>query len=60
MENNAKTIFVNHDFVFPYEELSKMQRYYLPIIEDHAHSFVLQIHNKSVVTICAYSTGGYL
>jgi dTDP-4-amino-4,6-dideoxygalactose transaminase len=30
---------VNHEFGFPYEELSQLRRHGLPLIEDAAHSF---------------------
>lgn len=54
MENNTKAIFVNHEFGFPYEELSNLKKYNLPIIEDCAHSFASQNHEKSVGTTGTY------
>jgi dTDP-4-amino-4,6-dideoxygalactose transaminase len=54
MENNTKVILVNHEFGFPYEKLSELKKYDLPIIEDCAHSFVSQNHEKTVGTIGSY------
>jgi dTDP-4-amino-4,6-dideoxygalactose transaminase len=45
---NTKAILVNHEFGFPYEKLSKLTEYNLPIIEDCAHSFFSQNHEKNV------------
>lgn len=54
IEDNTKAIFVNHEFGFPYEKLSELKKYNLPIIEDCAHSFVSQNHERSVGTIGSY------
>jgi dTDP-4-amino-4,6-dideoxygalactose transaminase len=54
LENNTKAIFVNHEFGFPYEKLSKLKEYNLPIIEDCAHSFLSQNYEESVGTIGIY------
>lgn len=35
----TKLIFVNHEFGYPYPELSSLQKYNIPIIEDCAASF---------------------
>ena len=44
----TKLIFVNHEFGFPYKELSKLKKYNLPIIEDCASSFFSQNPTKDV------------
>jgi hypothetical protein len=54
IENNTKTLFVNHEFGFPYEKLSELKKYNLPIIEDCAHSFVSQNREGSVGMIGSY------
>jgi hypothetical protein len=48
IEENTKVIFVNHEFGFPYEELSKLKEYNLPIIEDCAHAFFSEDKNNSI------------
>lgn len=54
LENNTRAIFVNHEFGFPYEKLSNLKKYNLPIIEDCAHSFLSQNYEESVGTIGTY------
>jgi hypothetical protein len=39
LETNTKIILVNHEFGFPYQEMSALKELGLPIIEDCAHSF---------------------
>lgn len=40
LSDKTKLIFVNHEFGYPYPNLSSLQQYNLPIIEDCAHSFL--------------------
>jgi hypothetical protein len=40
MQDNTSAIFVNHEFGYPYRDLSILRRYGLPIIEDACHSFL--------------------
>lgn len=54
IEKNTKAIIVNHEFGFPYEELSELTKYKLPIIEDCAHSFASQNHENSVGKVGDY------
>jgi dTDP-4-amino-4,6-dideoxygalactose transaminase len=54
LEKNTKVILVNHEFGFPYERLSELLNYNLPIIEDCAHSFLSQNHEKTVGNIGMY------
>jgi len=54
IEKNTKAILVNHEFGFPYEMLSELTKYNLPIIEDCAHSFISQNHEKNVGKIGDY------
>ena len=54
IEKNTRAILVNHEFGFPYEKLSKLKKYKLPIIEDCAHSFISQNYEKSVGRIGKY------
>lgn len=44
----TKVIFVNHEFGFPYLDLSSLRQYNLPIIEDCAHSF-LSVDSDSLI-----------
>jgi hypothetical protein len=39
LENNTKVILVNHEFGYPFENLVKLRKLNIPIIEDCAHSF---------------------
>jgi hypothetical protein len=39
MEEHTKLIFINHEFGYPYQRISELRKYNLPIIEDCAHSF---------------------
>lgn len=48
IEKNTKAILVNHEFGFPYEELRKLKKYNLPIIEDCAYSFYSNNEEQSV------------
>jgi dTDP-4-amino-4,6-dideoxygalactose transaminase len=52
---STKVIFINHEFGIPYENLSKLKEYRLPLIEDCAHAFLSQNAEKSVGT-----TGDFL
>jgi hypothetical protein len=36
----TRVIFVNHEFGYPYQNLSELKKYGLPIIEDRAQTFV--------------------
>ena len=54
IENNTKVLLVNHEFGFPYEGLSKLLNYKLPIIEDCAHSFISQNQEHTVGKIGDY------
>lgn len=38
-ESRTKLIFVNHEFGYPFKDLSNLKEFNLPIIEDCAHSF---------------------
>jgi hypothetical protein len=40
MQDNTATLFVNHEFGYPYRGLAELRRYGLPIIEDACHSFL--------------------
>jgi len=48
INNSTKAIFVIHEFGFPYEELSKIKNYNIPIIEDCAYAFNSNNNEKSV------------
>jgi dTDP-4-amino-4,6-dideoxygalactose transaminase len=50
----TKAILVNHEFDFPYENLSKLLNYELPIIENCAHSFISQNQEGTVGNIGDY------
>jgi hypothetical protein len=39
IEPATKLIFVNHEFGYPYENISELKKYKLPIVEDCCHSF---------------------
>jgi hypothetical protein len=39
IEGSTKVILINHEFGYPYEDLEKIKKYGIPIIEDCAHSF---------------------
>lgn len=39
LTEKTKLIFVNHEFGYPYQGLSDLKKYGLPIIEDCAHAF---------------------
>lgn len=40
MQDNTAAIFVNHEFGYPYRDLSSLRSYGLPIIEDACHSYL--------------------
>lgn len=40
IQDNTTALFVNHEFGFPYRNLSELRRYGLPIIEDACHSYL--------------------
>jgi hypothetical protein len=40
MQDNTAALFVNHEFGYPYRDLSELRRYGLPIIEDACHSYL--------------------
>lgn len=48
IEENTRLLLVNHEFGFPYENLSGLLKHHLPIIEDCAHSFASQNEECSV------------
>jgi hypothetical protein len=39
IESNTAAIFVNHEFGYPYRDLSSLTKFGLPIIEDACHSY---------------------
>jgi hypothetical protein len=39
IRDNTVALFVNHEFGYPYRNLSQLRRYALPIIEDACHSY---------------------
>jgi len=51
IERNTKAILVNHEFGFPYERLSEIRNFGVPIIEDCAHAFLSQNFEQSVGTV---------
>jgi len=51
IEQMTKVILVIHEFGFPYETLSRLKDFSLPIIEDCAHCFTSQNEEESVSTI---------
>ena len=51
IEQMTKVILVIHEFGFPYEALSQLKDFSLPIIEDCAHCFTSQNEEESVSTI---------
>ncbi|BCZ47089.1 aminotransferase DegT [Clostridium gelidum] len=48
IEPNTKAIFVIHEFGFPYEKLTKLKEYNIPIIEDCAYAFNSNNSEESV------------
>ncbi len=50
-EKNTKAIFVNHEFGYPYDEMLKLKRFNLPIIEDACHSFLSDAPEKLIGSI---------
>jgi DegT/DnrJ/EryC1/StrS aminotransferase family len=48
IEGNTKLIFVNHEFGYPYQNISELKKYNLPIIEDCAHSFFSTVADNSI------------
>jgi hypothetical protein len=40
IQDNTTALFVNHEFGYPYRNLSELRRYGLPIIEDACHSYL--------------------
>lgn len=47
----TKLIFVNHEFGFPYQNLTDLKKYNLPIIEDCAHTFFSEDIDNNIGTI---------
>ena len=47
----TKIIFVNHEFGVPYEKLTELTKYNVPIIEDCAHSFYSKDEKASIGTV---------
>ena len=45
IEDNTKVIFVNHEFGYPYQNIEKLEKYGLPVIEDAAHAFFTKDEN---------------
>lgn len=50
-EKNTKAIFVNHEFGYPYDEMLKLKKFNLPIIEDACHSFLSDTPEKLIGSI---------
>lgn len=51
IEPSTKLIFVNHEFGYPYANVSHLKKYGLPIIEDCAHSFYSTDFNGEIGTV---------
>jgi hypothetical protein len=49
--DKTRVIFVNHEFGYPYQNLSALKEYQLPIIEDRAQSFISTDENGEIGTI---------
>lgn len=54
IEDKTKVLLVNHEFGFPYEELSCLLELGFPIIEDCAHSFISQNKENLVGKVGEY------
>lgn len=48
IESNTVAIFVNHEFGFPYRDLSSLRNYGVPIIEDACHSFLADTTDRKM------------
>lgn len=48
IEPETKLILVNHEFGFPYPNLTALKKYGVPIVEDCAHTFFTQNEDKTV------------
>lgn len=48
IENSTAAIFVNHEFGYPYRNLSELKRFGVPIIEDACHSFFANTPSKDI------------
>lgn len=48
IESNTVAIFVNHEFGFPYRDLSSLRNYGFPIIEDACHSFLADTSDRQM------------
>ncbi len=55
MENRTKAIVVNHEFGYPFENVSELMKYGVPVIEDCAHSFFSTDKKK-----CIGNTGDFV
>jgi len=51
VSEKTKVIFVNHEFGYPYHNLSALKEYGLPIIEDCAHSFYSKDKYNNIGTV---------
>lgn len=48
IEHNSKILFVIHEFGFPFEEIGRLKKYNIPIIEDCAYSFLSNDRNNEI------------
>jgi hypothetical protein len=55
IEGKTKLIFVNHEFGYPFADLSSLKGLNLPIIEDFAHSFFLSEDLPLISSIADYT-----
>lgn len=51
ISNKTKVIFINHEFGYPYPNLSAIKKYNLPIIEDCAQSFMSNDKDETIGNI---------
>jgi hypothetical protein len=49
--DRTKVILVNHEFGYPYENLSKLKEYGIPVIEDCAQTFISSDCNQEIGTV---------
>lgn len=47
----TRVIFVNHEFGYPYQNLSELKKYGLPIIEDRAQTFISTDEKGEIGTV---------
>ena len=48
LQSNTSALFVNHEFGYPYRDLSNLRRHGLPIIEDACHSYLADTPNNEM------------